>query len=58
MPIWFPKCILRATGPLLSIIIWGRVSEPTIVHNTAQLEVHMGDTVLIAATTRALGLVQ
>ena len=36
------KIGLRATGALLSIILWGRVSEPTIVHNTAHLEVHMG----------------
>ena len=42
MPIWFPNKVLRAAGPLLSIILWGRVSEPTIVHDTAHLEVHMG----------------
>ena len=58
MPFWFTKCVLRAAGPLLSIVLWGRVSDPTIVHDTAHLWRYTWDTVLIAAEPRALRLVQ
>ena len=57
VPLWFPKCVLKATGPLLSIIIWGRVSEPTIVHTQVTWEVHIGHCAN-RCQLRALGRVQ